>query len=339
VSGERPLNLLALAGVKVFTGDRSSCGAGMTHEILQTDIEFAKAQIGSNLPDDQVAMALTRRGVDPAAASQLVQDLRNGRPIQPPAAAPEWVSRRRSVSGRSTTKVQDQPSIQPPQPRSTSHRRPSRAAKKKARENTFVLVVAGILACLVVAGFVVFKHRHNSTRDRDESRSESRPAPESNSKSPAPKAPVVLEIQTDGLHLAGALLTREAAWNRVARILGSPSRTNLLAGGTRLIYAYDHYGILVYAEKGAGTDSIVLDFEGLGGTNGATSPFQGSLKIDDQAIKGDTDAKALVGIKQLGLKQPGADAGIFGGQCSGLELIFAYLKTPQRLSLVEISLK
>ena len=42
MSGEGPLILLALGGVKVFTGDRSSCSAGMTHEILQTDIELAK---------------------------------------------------------------------------------------------------------------------------------------------------------------------------------------------------------------------------------------------------------------------------------------------------------
>jgi hypothetical protein len=95
----------------------------------------------------------------------------------------------------------------------------------------------------------------------------------------------------------------------------------------------------VYADKGAVTDSIVLDFEGMGGTNGTGSPFLGTLKIDNQAIKGDTDSKTLTGIKELGLKDPGADGGIFGGQYNGLEVIFAYLKTPQRLSLVEITLK
>ena len=339
MSGEGPLILLALAGVKVFTGARSSCSVGMTHEILQTDIELAKELLGNDRPDDQVAVALTRRGVDPAAASRLVQDLRSGRPIHPPVAAPEWVSRRSTESRRSATEGQDRASAQPAQPRSSSNRRPSRGARKKARENTLVLATAGILACLVVAGFVVLKHWQNARNERHNSGPESRPAPESNSKSPVLTTPVVLEIQPDGLHLGGALLTREAACNRVAKMLGAPSRTNLLAGGRRLIYAYDHYGILVYAEKGAGTDSIVLDFEGLGGTNGTTSPFPGSLKIDDQAIKGDTDSKALIGIKQLGLRKPGADAGIFGGQCNGLELIFAYLKTPQRLSLVEISLK
>jgi hypothetical protein len=106
-----------------------------------------------------------------------------------------------------------------------------------------------------------------------------------------------------------------------------------------VIYAYDQHGLLVYGESGAGTESIVLDFEGTGGTNGTASPFIGTLKIDNHLIAAETGARELTSIKQLGLKDPGADGGIFGGQYNGLELIFAYLKSPQRLSLVEISLK
>jgi hypothetical protein len=340
----RVLIFLALPGAKVFTGGGSSCVAGMTHDILQTDIELAKELIESNRPDAEVALALTRRGLDSAVAGRLVEDLRNGRRVQPQMAV-EWVTRRRSGSRSSGEAGHDRPSAQPSPSRSTSEkrsnqRRPSRGARKKAKENAIVWVVAVILACLVVVtAIVIFKHSQRTKDDGETPALASKPAPAASSKPQAPTGPVVLEIQADGLHLGGTLLTRDAAWNHVAKFLGAATRTNRLAGGNRMIYAYDQHGILVYAEQGAGTDSIVLDFDGLGGTNGAASPFQGTFKIEDRPIKADTDTMALSAIKQLGLKEPGADAGIFGGQYNGLELIFAYLKTPKRLSLVEISLK
>jgi hypothetical protein len=150
---------------------------------------------------------------------------------------------------------------------------------------------------------------------------------------------MVLELRSDGLYVGGSLLTREAAWTTFANLLGPPSRTNLATAGDRSIYAFDRHGILIYLEKGAGTGSILLDFEGSGGTNGALSPFQGTLKIKDLTIKGDTDSRTLTSMKQLGFKEPGADKGVIAGSYNGLELIFAYWKTPRRLSQVEISLK
>ena len=317
----------------------------MTHEILQTDIEFAKGLIGTNRPDDEVAVALTRRGIEPAAAAQLVDDLRNGRRVQPQMAAPEWISRRRSASRADTGAEQSPPPplaspVRASSQKRSGQRRPSRAARKKAKENAIVWVAAGILSCVVVAGALVIKHRHNANRDTEPPKPASTPTPTTSNKDQAQSAsPMVLEVRTNGLYLGESLLTREAAWNSVARLLGSPTRTNQIEGSNRLIYAFDHHGILVYMEPGAGTDSIVLDFEGVGGTNGSAAPFKGSLRIEDCAIKAETDSKTLIALKQLGLKDPKADAGIFGSQYHGLELIFAYLKTPEKLSLVEISLK
>jgi hypothetical protein len=106
-----------------------------------------------------------------------------------------------------------------------------------------------------------------------------------------------------------------------------------------MIYAYDNHGLLIYSHKGTGNESILLDCEAIGGTNGTTARFTGSLRIDDQVIRADTDAKTLAAIQKLGLNNPEPDGGILGGRYNGLELIFAYLKTPQRLSLIEIDWK
>ena len=63
------------------------------------------------------------------------------------------------------------------------------------------------------------------------------------------------------------------------------------------------------------------------------------LRIEDQVIRADTDSETLAGIKQLGLTNPGTSGGILSGRYHNLDLAFAYLKGPQRLSLIEIDLK
>ena len=49
----------------------------MVHDVLQSDIEFARAQLQSNHSESDVVTALQRRGVDETKASKLVTDLRN----------------------------------------------------------------------------------------------------------------------------------------------------------------------------------------------------------------------------------------------------------------------
>jgi hypothetical protein len=311
----------------------------MTKAILQTDIELARSLIASDRPDDEVALALTRRGIEPATAARLVGDLRNGRRVQPDMPAQEWVGGHRA-SRRRKAEAPTQPSAKPAETPRSDHKRSHRSGKDDPQSKGVVWFIGGVLACVLIAGAILYKnHRHNDAATSLPQPSAKLPETALKADAKSPNGPPVLELQADGLHLGGTLLTRDGAGSSVAKLLGTPTRTNQVNGSSRLIYAYDQHGILVYADKSAATDSIVLDFEGMGGTNGTGSPFLGTLKIDNQAIKGDTDSKTLTGIKELGLKDPGADGGIFGGQYNGLEVIFAYLKTPQRLSLVEITLK
>ena len=53
----------------------------------------------------------------------------------------------------------------------------------------------------------------------------------------------------------------------------------------------------------------------------------------------DTDSQTLAGIKKLGLGRPTSGGTIWGGRYNTLGLVFAYLKSPRRPSLIEIDLK
>ena len=73
----------------------------MTHNILPIDIELATRLLAAGSPDDAVITTLGYRGIDSAAAAQLVEDLRNGRRVTsqlPPGL--EITPRRRSRSNR-----------------------------------------------------------------------------------------------------------------------------------------------------------------------------------------------------------------------------------------------
>jgi hypothetical protein len=161
-------------------------------------------------------------------------------------------------------------------------------------------------------------------------------APASQDTSPAP---LLLELQPDGLHIAGNLVTRDNLLPALHNLLGVPTRTNQVAQTGVMIYAYDHQGLLVYAQPGGGTNSIVLDCEATGGVNGTTSPFAGSLKMENRVIRPDMDSQALAAIKEFGLKDSGGSGSVWNGRYHGLDLVFAYLKSPGHLSLIEIDLK
>jgi len=141
------------------------------------------------------------------------------------------------------------------------------------------------------------------------------------------------------LHLGGALVSRNSLLTALAGVLGAATRTNQARQTGALIYAFDHEGVLVYAQASGGADSIVLDCDASGGIHGTTSAFAGTLAIDGQAISPDTDPQTLTAIKQLGLSHPGSHSGVWGGHYNSLELVFAYLKSTRRLSLIEIDFK
>jgi hypothetical protein len=141
------------------------------------------------------------------------------------------------------------------------------------------------------------------------------------------------------LRLSGNSLTRENFLPAVFKILGMPARTNQVEKADQVIYAYDACGLLVYAPKNAGHYSIVLDFDASDGAAGTKNAFVGTFKINNQVVRPRTDAASLGSIKELGLESPKSASGIYHAQYGTVELVFGYLKSPDRLSLIEIDFK
>ncbi|MCX6911483.1 MAG: hypothetical protein NT167_00175, partial [Verrucomicrobia bacterium] len=152
-------------------------------------------------------------------------------------------------------------------------------------------------------------------------------------------APLVLELQPDGLHIGGSLVGGSNLLPAIASVLGAPTRTHQAALAGTVIYAYDDHGLLIYSQPGGRANHVVLDCEATGGANGTTSPFAGTLKVEGQVIGPDTDSQSLAGITKLGLDNRKRGSTIWGGHYHGLGLIFAYLRSPERPSLIEIDLK
>jgi len=155
-----------------------------------------------------------------------------------------------------------------------------------------------------------------------------------------PAAPgLALSLQSDGLRISGSLVTAGNVLACVHQVLGQPTRSIAAVQPDTIIYAYDDHGLLIYSAKGTKKDSIVLDCDAVGGANGTTSPFTGSLQVEDQVIRPDTDSKTLAAMPKLGLRNTAAGNAILSGRYNDLDLAFAYLKTPNRLSLIEIDLR
>jgi len=148
-----------------------------------------------------------------------------------------------------------------------------------------------------------------------------------------------LELRPDGLHLRGTLVTRDNLLPTVISLLGLPNRTNQVSQTGMLIYAYDQHGLLIYSQPAGGTNSVVLDCEASGGVNGTTSPFAGALRVEGHLIGPGTDIKKLVAIKTLGLDAPKVGGTIWNGRYRDVNLVFAYLESPQRPSLIQLDLK
>jgi hypothetical protein len=92
----------------------------MIHEILPTDVEFAKAMLHSSHSDAEILACLASRGLEPTKAAALVDDLRHGRTptVQLPFAAgqsPPAANSRPLPAVRHTAP-------QPPPPQSRPHK-------------------------------------------------------------------------------------------------------------------------------------------------------------------------------------------------------------------------
>ena len=151
--------------------------------------------------------------------------------------------------------------------------------------------------------------------------------------------PLVLELQPDGLHIGGSLVSGSTLLPALANVLGAPTRTNQAAPAGTVIYAYDDQGLLIYSRPGGRANRIVLDCEATGGATGTISTFAGTIKVEDQAIGADTDSQTLAGFTKLGLENLKGGGTTWIGHYHSLGLIFAYLRSPERPSLIEIDLK
>ncbi len=321
----------------------------MTSDILQSDIALATRLRDEQRPDDEILRALMSRGVDSAKAAQLLDDLRHGREVRGRSTlAPELGLRRRSRAASTPVEGDERPPTPAP-PVKPRNRTPPRAPHRHESPRTFPLLFLALVAlAVVVVGLVLFQ-RFKANRGAGE---EPGPAPNrpkatgTAPKAPAtavapvvPPTPLVLELQREGLRLGGRLLPRNNLLPAVCQLLGAPSRTNKVTRTGTVIYAYDPWGLLVYTQPDGKTNSIVLDCEANSGVNGTTSAFAGSLKVENRVIGPDMDSSQLAAIAALGLRHPGGSESVWNGRYHDLDLVFAYLKTPQRLSLIEIDFK
>jgi hypothetical protein len=147
---------------------------------------------------------------------------------------------------------------------------------------------------------------------------------------------VDLALDPDGVHIGRNLFAQGQVGRGLVGMLGAATRTNQLAD-SELIYAYDRQGLVIYSQPGGG-EHLVLDFDAMGGTNGAMCAFSGTLQIGGETIRADMDSQTLAGNQTLGLTNSVPDGTVLGGEYKGMGLVFAYFKSRQRLTLIQIDL-
>jgi hypothetical protein len=313
----------------------------MTNDILQSDIDLARRLLDAHRPADEIVAALGYRGINGNRATQLVTDLQSGKPVEPDKPI--------TISLPSRPIEEAPPSEQQHSRKSTpaelAGEQPPRVLPRRRKSNTFLwftIAVAAAAVCLVAFALLGRKSHSRDSVDqaRPEGSNQSIDSDGSNHGTSVPDAGAIsLQVEPDGLRLCGKSLTREKFLPVIFKILGAPARTNQVEKADQVIYAYDACGLLVYSPKGPGHYSIVVDFDGSDGTAGTKNPFVGTFKVKNQVVRPDTDSASLSSIKELGLQTPKADSGIFHAQYGTVELVFGYLKSRERLSLVEIDFK
>jgi hypothetical protein len=315
----------------------------MTNDILQSDIDLASRLLDANRPADEIIAALGYRGINGGRAAQLVADLQAGKTVEP--------DRPISINLPSRPIEETPPSEQQYSRKSAPAELPgdrpqgSRARQRKSTAFPWFTIIALAVAAVCVVAFVLLSRKSHSSDSNDQSRSQASDQTTTDSGGskhgasvPDAKA-ISLEVEPEGLRLCGKSLTQENFLPAIFKTLGAPSRTNQVEKADQVIYAYDACGLLVYAPKNAGHYSIVLHFDASDGEAGTKYPFVGTFKISNHVVRPGTDAASLSSIKELGLQPPNSASGIFRAQYGALELVFGYLKSPERLSLIEIDFK
>lgn len=313
----------------------------MTSDILQSDIDLVRKLLAAGRPTNEIVEALGYRSVHPDRAARLIADLQSGKPVEPDKPI--------KINLGSTPPLQtSRPENQPGQPRQLPSKRTRSRPQSQDQPNSHWFTIIGLTAAAVcVVAFVFLNRRTHSAATIDPRRGQAAANPASTPVADTqpeaasrlePKG-ISIEVERNGLRLCGNPVARENFSASIFKILGAPSRTNEVQKVDQIVYAYDTFGMLVYSAKNSGTHSIVLDFDGSEGAGGTKSAFVGTLKVNDQIVHARTDAISLAQIKELAVQTPSSASGIYRAQYGDLELVFGYLKTPERLSLVEIDFK
>ncbi len=304
----------------------------MTDDILQSDIELARGLIQARQDDKQIIEALTHRGIDSGKAAQLINDLRQGRKVTP---RPMFVAETEPAPAPSRSSL---PVNREPRPSSRS-RQPTHSTHVRRGPGVLVWFLAGILLC-TGAYFGARALSNHGRKDGDTAADRNRPpAPDWTAAGRRTGEALMLEVQTDGIHFGGMAVRPGSCLATFSKLLGKPSRTNQTDQAGQVAYAYDDHGILLYGSASGEINAVFLDYEGGGGKSGAGSAFHGMLKLKDRIIHAETDSKELGSIQELELNEPGPNATIFKGHLERTEIYFAYLKTTQRLSHIQLNLK
>jgi hypothetical protein len=320
---------------------RRDCGR-MTNDILQSDIDLARRLLDAGRPADEIVATLGYRGINGTRAVQLVAELQAGKTVEPdkPIAIklPSGTSEGSAVSAHQPGRSSAQGDL-PERPQN------SRSTQRKAHSFPWFTIIALVAAAVSVAAFVLLSRKSHTSDSNDQDRSQ--PSDQAATEggvgekgaSVSDAKAISLQVEPQGLRLCGKSLARENFLPGIFKILGAPARTNQVEKADQVIYAYDACGLLVYAPKDAGHYSIVLDFDASDGTAGTKNPFVGTFKISNRVIRPGTDAASLGSVKELGLQPPNSASGIFHAQYGACELVFGYLKSSERLSLIEIDFK
>ena len=138
----------------------------MTPYILPTDIELAVKLLAAGRPDSVIVAALVRRGVDAAAANQIVVDLREGRKVMPQIPLGLEIAAGGRSRPRGVAQPGEQEASQPRGPR----RRSEPVAQKPAegqKSSRALWIIAAVPICfgVVILGVLISNRLHRAGDD------------------------------------------------------------------------------------------------------------------------------------------------------------------------------
>lgn len=121
----------------------------MIHETLPADVEFARGMINASHSDAEILASLAARGLEPAKAAAMVDDLRHGRapsfqlPYPPDAVF------------RSTTRRSRSAAVHPPPPAPAPELQPHHRKHHRSRVPWWFVLLALFFLCAL--GYALFE--------------------------------------------------------------------------------------------------------------------------------------------------------------------------------------